>query len=83
LTINLGTGRAHSILEVIDPVERVVGAPVNVEWAARRPGDPPTLVADRTQARALLKFEPRYSELDTIIKTAWQSRTPRFASSER
>ena len=74
LTVNLGTGRAHSVLEVIDAVERVTGRPVAVEWANRRPGDPPILVADPLLARKLLAFAPRHSHLDAIIETAWRSR---------
>jgi UDP-glucose 4-epimerase len=45
-----------------------------VEWADQRPGDPPTLIADPTLAQRLIGFEPRYSDLETIIKTAWRSR---------
>jgi len=74
LAVNLGTGRAHSVLEVIDAVERVTGLPVALEWANRRPGDPPTLVADPALAHQLLQFEPRHSDLDQIIETTWRSR---------
>ncbi len=74
ITLNLGTGQASSVLEVIDAVERVTGLSVAVEWADRRPGDPPTLVADPSLARKLLPFEPHHSDLDQIIRTAWRSR---------
>jgi UDP-glucose 4-epimerase len=80
LTVNLGTGRAHSVLAVLEAVERVTGRSVKVEWTDRRPGDPPTLVADGTQARALLNFAPQYSELDTITNTAWRARAARVAT---
>jgi UDP-arabinose 4-epimerase len=74
MILNLGTGRGHSVLSVIEAVERVTGRSVPVEWADRRPGDPPTLVADPTLAQRLIGFEPRYSDLETIIETAWRSR---------
>ena len=74
LVANLGTGKAHSILDIIATVEQVTGRPMPIEWADRRPGDPPTLVADASTARKLLQFEPRYSDLETIITTAERSR---------
>jgi UDP-arabinose 4-epimerase len=75
LTLNLGTGRAHSILEIVSTVERLTGRRVPVITAPRRPGDPATLVADASRAECLLGFKPKYSDLETIIETAWRSRT--------
>jgi len=75
LTLNLGTGRAYSILEIVSGIERVTGRQVPVIHAGRRPGDPATLVADPSQAKRLLDFRPKYSDLETIIETTWQSRT--------
>lgn len=72
--LNLGTGRAYSVLQVVSAIERVTGKAVPVVWAARRPGDPPALLSDPTQAQRQLKFEPQYSNLDTIIETTWRSR---------
>jgi UDP-arabinose 4-epimerase len=74
LTLNLGTGRAASVRSVIGAVERVTGRKVPVIVAARRPGDPPILFADPSRARSLIGFNPRYSDLDTIVATAWQAR---------
>ena len=75
LTLNLGTGRVYSILEIISTIERVTGRPVPVIPASRRPGDPATLVADASRARRLLNFKPLCSDLETIIETTWRSRT--------
>jgi len=72
--LNLGTGKSHSVRQVIDAIERVVGKPVPTIWAARRAGDPPSLFADVTTAQRLLGFKPQYSELETIVETAWRSR---------
>src|SRR5690606_13082061 len=68
---NLGTGRGHSIREVIAAVERVTGRRVPVVEAPRRPGDPPALVADPSRFRARFGWNPAHSDLDTIVRTAW------------
>jgi UDP-arabinose 4-epimerase len=75
IELNLGTGRAHSVLHVISVVERIVGRRVPVTLGARRPGDPPSLYADPSLAERLLAFRPHCSDLDTIVETAWRSRT--------
>jgi UDP-arabinose 4-epimerase len=75
LTLNLGTGRAYSILEIVSTVEQVTGRTVPVIRAPRRPGDPATLVADPSRAERLLEFTPKHSDLKTIIETTWRSRT--------
>lgn len=68
---NLGTGRGASIREVLAAVERVVGRPVPLREAPRRPGDPPELVADASRFQQELGWQPRHSDLDTIVATAW------------
>ena len=59
LAINLGTGRGHSVLEVMQAAEDVTGKPVRRTMKPRRPGDPPTLVADPTKAHTVLGFVTR------------------------
>jgi UDP-glucose 4-epimerase len=71
---NLGAGRAHSVFEVIACVERIVGKQVPLVGTARRSGDPPSLFADPASAQRYLGFQPRYSQLETIVETAWRSR---------
>lgn len=68
---NLGSGEGKTVLEVIDAARRVSGRDFEVEFAARRSGDPAALVADATKARRVLSWEPRYSDLETIIRDAW------------
>ena len=74
--LNLGTGSGCSVKAVIAAVERIGGRPVPRREAPRRPGDPAELVADPTLARQKLGWQPRHSDLDTIIKTAlaWETR---------
>lgn len=69
--LNLGTGRGHSVREVINSVARVTGTSPPCRVAGRRAGDPPMLVADAARARLALGFEPKWTELDAIIASAW------------
>ena len=73
-SFNLGTGRGHSVLEVIEQVRAVVGAKVAHDDAPRRPGDPPVLVADPRLANEVLAWQPRLPDLKTIVETAWEFR---------
>ena len=67
---NLGTGSGRSVREVVSAVERVMGRPVKVTTAARRPGDPPVLVAQPGRVRAAIGFVPQWQDLDAIVETA-------------
>lgn len=72
LKLNLGTGRGHSVREVIDACRQATGHPIPVKLGARRPGDPPELVADAHRAREQLGWQPRYLEIQPIVETAWR-----------
>jgi UDP-glucose-4-epimerase GalE len=69
---NLGTGRPHSVREVIASVERVTGRTVAWKMAPRRPGDPAALYATAKKAEYELGWTPRFTDLDSIVRTAWQ-----------
>jgi UDP-glucose-4-epimerase GalE len=71
LAINLGTGRGHSVREVISTVEYICGNRVPVRISPRRAGDPPELVADPSRAQAILGWTPKYS-LDQMVSTSWR-----------
>jgi UDP-glucose-4-epimerase GalE len=75
--INLGTGRGDSVREVIEAVQRVLGCPVPHVIGPRRAGDPPRLIADPARAMARLGWQPRRSDLATIVEDAAHARTPR------
>jgi UDP-glucose-4-epimerase GalE len=68
---NLGTGVGLSNREVLAAVERATGRAVPLREAPRRPGDPPALVADARRFRAGTGWDPRHSDLDTIVSSAW------------
>jgi UDP-glucose-4-epimerase GalE len=69
--INLGTGRGHSVREVVDTVARVGGRTVPAVESPRRPGDPPELVAAPARAREVLGWRCQYADLETIVRHAW------------
>jgi UDP-arabinose 4-epimerase len=69
--VNLGTGRGHSVREVIAAAEAVSGRAVPWRDAARRAGDPPVLVADPSFAAEQLGWRGRHSDLRTIMRTAF------------
>jgi UDP-arabinose 4-epimerase len=71
ISLNLGTGRGHSVREILDAVTRVTGREPPARVAARRPGDPPMLVADPAAARRVLRFAPKWTEIDAVISSAW------------
>jgi len=71
LRLNLGTGRGNSVREIVEASRRVTGCEIPVVEGERRPGDPPILVADASLARQVLDWEPRYTDIEQIIQTAW------------
>jgi UDP-arabinose 4-epimerase len=72
LALNLGTGKGHSVREVIATVAKVSGSPVPTRDAPRRAGDPPALVADPAKAMSILNWKPKYVELSQIVESAWR-----------
>ena len=69
---NVGTGKGHSNREVIEMVRKVSGRTIKVWEETRRAGDPDQLVADPTRIKTELGFEPKYSDLESIVETAWK-----------
>ncbi len=70
-SFNLGTGQGHSNREVIDMVKKVSGVDFMVDEKPKRPGDPPMIYADNTKAKTVLGFDPKHSDLETIVRSAW------------
>jgi UDP-glucose 4-epimerase len=68
---NIGTGIGHSVKEIVAACEKVVGRPIPQEIAARRPGDPPRLVADPAKIKTRLGWSPRFTDIEETIATAW------------
>ncbi len=68
--LNLGTGRGHSVREVVRVAEAVGARPVRCRDTERRAGDPPALVADAGLAAEFLGWRAKMSDLETIVRTA-------------
>jgi UDP-glucose-4-epimerase GalE len=77
---NLGNEKGYSVREIIRHVETVTGRTINVIMSPRREGDPPVLIADATRAKTVLNWSPRFTDLDTIIGSAWNWHQKRFRS---
>ncbi|WP_374680487.1 UDP-glucose 4-epimerase GalE [Hydrocarboniphaga effusa] len=69
---NLGNGQGFSVLEVLNAAQEIIGRKVETEICARRPGDPPVLVADASRARAVLGWAPKTHSLQEIVESAWR-----------
>ena len=67
---NLGTGKGHTVLQVIDTAEKELDIKVNYSFGPRREGDPPRLVAIPDLAKRYLNFKPKHN-LKSILRTAY------------
>ena len=68
---NLGNTIGTSVLEVVESAKKVTGKDFTVTLADRRPGDPAKLVGSSEKARKVLGWEPKFADIDTIVKHAW------------
>ena len=82
--VNVGTGQGRSVIEVVEAVAKAIGRPVPHSVGARRAGDPPSLVADPSKAKALLGWSAQCSGLDQIVADAlrWETH-PAYGSGLR
>ena len=71
LLVNLATGEGHSVLDVINKSKEVSGKDIPFDIVGRRAGDPATVVAVSNKANKVLNWSTKYSDLDTLIRTAW------------
>ena len=79
ITVNCGYGHGYSVREVVRAVEQVHGSPLAVVEADRRPGDPPQLIADGSSAKDILGWQPRYDDLEFIVRTSYDwEKNPRY-----
>ena len=70
-SLNLGTGKGTSVKEMVKAVEKVCGRKVPVVYAPRRAGDPAVLIAAADKARALLGWQPAYTDICKIVQTVY------------
>jgi UDP-glucose-4-epimerase GalE len=72
IVLNLGTSKGASVNEVVELARAVTQQPIPVKQSPRRAGDPPFLTADYTLAKQTLGWEPKHSDLKTILETEWK-----------
>ncbi|HIB58842.1 MAG TPA: UDP-glucose 4-epimerase GalE [Candidatus Marinimicrobia bacterium] len=72
IMVNLATGEGYSVLEVIEKAREITGHPIPYEITARREGDPAKLIATSESAGELLDWEPKFSDLESLLKTTWR-----------
>jgi UDP-glucose 4-epimerase len=72
LIVNLGTGKGHSVKEVLERSRLVTGQTIPAETVARRQGDPAVLCASCERAKELLGWRPRFPDLDLLLETTWR-----------
>lgn len=77
---NVGTGHGYSNKDIIGMIEKVSGQRLEVVTDMRREGDPDELVADPSKIKSELGFEPKHSDLETIVKSAYLWHSKRFQS---
>ncbi len=71
---NVGTGRGHSVREVLEGARRVTGQPIPSTERPRRPGDSPIKIASPERIQSELGWRPRFDNLETILESAWRWR---------
>jgi UDP-glucose 4-epimerase len=69
-TLNCGYGHGYSVREVLAAVEKANGKALSITEEPRRAGDPPELIAVARKIRSVLGWEPRFDDLDTIVRTS-------------
>lgn len=69
---NLGNGTGFSVKQVIDISRKVTNHPIPAVICPRRAGDPAKLIASSEKAKNVLKWQPIYTDLETIIESAWR-----------
>ncbi|HTP69049.1 MAG TPA: UDP-glucose 4-epimerase GalE [Dongiaceae bacterium] len=72
LLYNLGNGKGFSVREVVEGVRRITGQPIPIKESPRRAGDPAVLIASSEKIRRELGWDPKYQDLDAILKSAWE-----------
>ncbi len=75
LIYNLGNGTGFTVKEVVETARKVTGHPIPATVSPRREGDPAQLVACSDKIRNELGWEPKFSDLEAIISTAWAWRS--------
>ena len=71
LITNLATGEGYSVLEIINRVEDIISCKINYDIVNKREGDPSKVIASSNIAYDKLGWEPKFSDLETILQSMW------------
>ena len=71
ITLNLGTGEGHSVLEILETARKIIGKEIPSSFVARRKGDLPCYYACSKLATKTIGWNPKYSSIETIISSTW------------
>ncbi len=71
LIVNLGSESGVSITEMVEAARRITGKEIPAKYVDRRPGDASVLYATSERARKLIGWAPKFSDVDTLIKSTW------------
>ncbi|OQA63447.1 MAG: UDP-glucose 4-epimerase [Spirochaetes bacterium ADurb.Bin269] len=71
LTVNLGSENGVSVTEMVEAARRITGKEIPARYVGRRPGDASALYATSALARKLIGWDPKFSDVDTIITSTW------------
>lgn len=72
LTVNLGSETGVSVTEMVEAARRITGKEIPARYVGRRPGDASALYATSALARKLIAWNPKYSDVDTIVSSTWR-----------
>uniref|UniRef100_A0A7S3WE82 NAD(P)-binding domain-containing protein n=1 Tax=Emiliania huxleyi TaxID=2903 RepID=A0A7S3WE82_EMIHU len=78
LYYNVGNGMPYTVLEIIKVVERVTGRPLPFTLSQERPGDPPALYSDPAKIKAEIGWEPRYADIEAMVRHGWDWRLKHY-----
>lgn len=76
LVANCGYGKGHSVKEILEAAEKVIGEKIPFQITSRRDGDAPSLIADSQVAKAVLNWKPKFENIELMIQTAldWEKK---------
>lgn len=69
--INLGTSKGTSVFDIVEAVKKVTKVDFEVVYDERRVGDPAELVGSNFKAKKILGWEPKHSDIETILRDSW------------
>jgi len=72
ILVNLATGEGHSVMDVIHKTREISQKEIPFEVTGRRAGDPATVIAASKKAQKVLDWSPKYSDLDSLIRSTWE-----------